>query len=162
MSKQEYRFAYEEYDSINDLNRDDASLLREAWKIAGSAYAPYSKFKVGAVAKLTNGQTVKGTNQENASYPVGICAERTLLASAATLYPEVPIETMAVSYQKESTAVHHPVSPCGMCRQALQEFEDRTNHPIRLILGNVDGKIYIIEKAGLLLPLAFKGSDLNP
>ena len=88
------------------------------------AYAPYSNFHVGAVAKLENGEIVAGTNQENASYPVGICAERVLLGSAATLHPDVAIESIAISYNSEKVKSDHPISPCGMCRQSLLEYEN--------------------------------------
>lgn len=161
MNKKEYKFLFEEYDSIEDLKKEDAWLLHEAREITNTAYAPYSRFLVGAVAKLNNGEIIAGTNQENASYPVGLCAERALLASAATVYPEVPIETMAISYQNSSRDGNEPISPCGMCRQALQEFEERTGQPIRLILGGLEGRVYIIEKAGQLLPLAFTAKELR-
>src|SRR5689334_7231210 len=98
MNEKKFEFDYEVYDDIKQLNEKDAWLLTEARKVTDRAYAPYSNFHVGAVAELTNGQVVSGTNQENASYPVGICAERVLLGTAATSYPDVPIETMAISY----------------------------------------------------------------
>jgi len=161
MSKLEYRFSFTEYDSIDELDPEDAWLLGEARDITKSAYAPYSQFLVGAVAKLANGEIIAGTNQENASYPVGLCAERALLASAATVYPNVPINTIAISYQTIGSNGNHPISPCGMCRQALQEFEERTNQSIRLILGGLEGKIFIIDQASQLLPLAFTGKELK-
>ncbi len=103
-----------------------------------------------------------GTNQENASYPVGICAERSLLATAASNYPGISIETIAVTYKnmREPSNSDHPVSPCGMCRQALQEYETRTNQPIRLILSGMEGKFYVIEKSSQLLPLGFNSGEL--
>lgn len=161
MNKKEYRFAFDEYDSIDELNPQDAQLLKEARKITSIAYAPYSEFKVGAVARLVNGETISGTNQENASYPVGICAERTLMAAAGTNFPGVAIDTMAISYQNGKHDDHYPISPCGMCRQFLQEFEERTKHPIRLILAGQEGKVYIVEKSSQLLPLAFTGKELK-
>lgn len=160
MSKKEYHFLYEEYASLVGLDEKDARLLQDAAAIAEAAYAPYSHFKVGAVALLNNGELVAGTNQENASYPVGICAERTLLAAAGTKFPDTAIRTMAITYLT-STNMRAPLSPCGMCRQALQEFEARTGQPIRLIMGHVSGRIYIIENASLLLPLAFSSSMLS-
>jgi cytidine deaminase len=116
---------------------------------------------VGAIAKLDNGEIVAGSNQENASFPVGLCAERVLLASAASLFPKVPIETIAISYYNENGESRHPISPCGICRQSLLEYESRVKHPIRIILGGLEGKVYIIERAAMLLPLSFTAEDLS-
>ena len=161
MKKEEYRFSYEVYDSIADLSEHDAWLVNEAREVTAAAYAPYSNFNVGAVAKLTNGEIVAGTNQENASYPVGICAERVLLASAASLYPNIAIDTIAISYDNTRGESNHPISPCGMCRQSLVEYEERVKQPIRLILSGLDGKVIVVEKANALLPLSFGSVDLK-
>jgi len=160
MHKAAYNFIYEVYNSIDDLNKEDAWLLQHAKETAKAAYAPYSKFFVGAAARLMNGEIVKGTNQENASYPVGICAERVLLSTAATLHPHVPIESMAISYRSDTIKSDHPISPCGICRQSLQEYEQRVHNPIRLILAGMNGKVMVIEKASMLLPLSFTSGDL--
>jgi len=157
---QEYNFSFEVYNSIDELLPEDKSLLQQARKVTANAYAPYSHFNVGAIAKLKNGQTVTGTNQENASYPVGICAERVLLSTAATLFPNVAIDTMAISYDNTNGKSNHPVSPCGMCRQSLAEYETRVHQPIRLILSGQEGKVFIIKKASQLLPFSFGGEDL--
>ncbi len=161
MIKEDHHFSYEVYDSADELNEQDAWLVNEAREVTATAYAPYSNFNVGAVAKLANGEIVAGTNQENASYPVGICAERVLLGSAASLYPNIAIDTIAISYNNASGASSHPISPCGMCRQALVEYEERVKQPIRLILSGLDGKVFIIEKANALLPLSFGSVDLR-
>ncbi len=160
MNKAAYHFPYEVYASIDDLNKEDAWLLQHAKDISKAAYAPYSKFFVGAAARLLNGEIVKGTNQENASYPVGICAERVLLSAAATLHPNIPIESMAISYRSNAVKSDHPIAPCGICRQSLHEYEQRVHNPIRLILGGMDGKVIVIEKASMLLPLSFGSGDL--
>ncbi|MEO6403960.1 MAG: cytidine deaminase [Ferruginibacter sp.] len=159
--KEEIRFGYDVYSSSEDLNKDDASLVETSREVTKKAYAPYSNFLVGAVAKLSNGETVSGTNQENASYPVGICAERVLLASASMLHTNVPIDTIAISYHNLNGDSSHPVSPCGMCRQALKEYEERTKQPIRLILTGMDGKVIVLEKASQLLPLSFGSEDMK-
>ncbi|MEP7279458.1 MAG: cytidine deaminase [Bacteroidota bacterium] len=161
MNRSAYSFAYEVYSSVDDLNKEDAWLLQHAKEISNSAYAPYSKFRVGAAARLLNGEIVKGTNQENAAYPAGICAERVLLSAAATLHPQVPIVSIAISYRSDTIKSNHPITPCGICRQSLQEYEQRVNNPIRLILGGLEGKVVIIEKASMLLPLSFTASDLR-
>ena len=160
MKERKFEFQYEVYDDISELTEKDAWLLSEARTVTEQAYAPYSNFHVGAVAILANGEIVAGTNQENASYPVGICAERVLLGNAATLYPNINIETIAISYNSEEVKSDHPISPCGMCRQALLEYETRLKKPIRLILSGQEGKVYIIKTASLLLPFAFTSSEL--
>ena len=161
MNKEESRFEYDVFNSIEELNEKDAWLLNEAREVTANAYAPYSNFHVGAVAKLANGEIVAGTNQENASYPVGICAERALLSSAASLYPNIAIDTIAISYDNTRGESNRPISPGGMCRQALVEYEERVKQPIRLILSGLDGKVFIIEKANALLPLSFGSVDLK-
>jgi cytidine deaminase len=161
MEKNAFHFEYEVYDSINELPEADAWLLEEAREVTTTAYAPYSNFHVGAVARLTNGEMVAGSNQENASFPAGLCAERVLLSSASSLYPKVPIESIAISYRSSLVESDHPISPCGICRQSLQEYEARLHHPIRLILGGMKGKVFVIPKASMLLPLSFTSNDLN-
>lgn len=163
MARIEQPFSFEEFDSIEHLQQQDQVLLEKAREITEDAYAPYSGFLVGAAARMNNLDIITGTNQENASYPVGICAERTLLAAAGTVYPDTPIVAMAISYHNTrlENMSHFPISPCGMCRQALHEFEERTGQPMRLILSGQEGKVWVIEKASLLLPLAFSGSHLR-
>ena len=160
MKTTEYRFSYEVYDSIDELAANDAQLLNRALEMTKNAWAPYSRFRVGAAARMLNGEIVTGANQENASYPSGICAESVLLATAGATWPGEPIDTLAVSYEGDSIPNDHPISPCGICRQRLQEFETRTQRPIRLILGGKTGKIYIIPDANLLMPLAFTAHEL--
>jgi len=161
MKEQKFEFSFAIYDGIDELNEEDRQLLNEARRSTKNSYAPYSNFFVGAAAKLSNGQIVTGSNQENASYPVGTCAERVLLGTASSLYPGEPIEIMAISYHSKATKSDHPISPCGMCRQALLEFEERTIKPIRLILGGMEGKIYVIKSVSQLLPLAFTNHELG-
>ncbi len=160
MKKEDYKFTFEVYESIDELSEADASLLQRARKVTQNAYAPYSHFRVGAVARFTNGEIVTGSNQENASFPVGLCAERVLLASAASLFPEVPIEAIAISYNNENGDSKHPITPCGICRQSLLEYETRVKQPMRIILGGLEGKVYVIEKAAMLLPLSFSAEAL--
>jgi cytidine deaminase len=161
MPVQKFEFSYEVYNSIDELSSEDAWLLNEAKEVTQDAYAPYSNFRVGAVAKLSNGEIVAGTNQENASFPAGLCAERVLLASVSSIYPNVAIDSIAISYQSNGGNSNHPISPCGVCRQTLQEFEQRTKQPIRLILGGMEGNIFIINRSGSLLPLAFTSEELR-
>lgn len=161
MIKEEITCNVEVYDSIDELKEDDAFLLREARSVTQFAYAPYSNFLVGAFAKLVNGETVSGTNQENASYPAGICAERTLMSAASSLFPGIGIATIAVSYNNLNGYSGRPISPCGICRQSFVEFQERTHHPIRIILSGMEGKVLIINNAKDLLPLVFGADDLK-
>lgn len=161
MQKEEIRFGFEVYESSKELESADMELIDAARNVTKKAYAPYSNFQVGAVAKLNNGEMISGTNQENASYPVGICAERVLLASAAMLHTNIPIQTMAIAYHNLNGESDHPVSPCGMCRQYISEYETRMKQPIRLILSGMNGKVIIVKRASQLLPLSFGGEDLK-
>lgn len=160
MDKRQYNFSFQVYASINELTQQDAALLTKARAATANAYAPYSHFNVGTAALLGNGKIVTGTNQENASYPVGICAERTLLSTVANVFPGAGIVTMAISYFNSNGNSATPVAPCGMCRQALTEYENRTQQSIRLILSGMSGEIFIIENAGQLLPFSFSKNDL--
>lgn len=161
MKENKFEFNYKVYDSISELPEESQWLLNEAREVTSNAYAPYSNFQVGAVAKMANGQIVAGSNQENASFPVGLCAERVLLASVSSLFPKVPIETIAISYRSDHQKSDHPISPCGICRQSLQEFEGRVSHPVQLILGGMEGPVYVIDSASRLLPLAFTSEELR-
>lgn len=160
MKKEDYKFTFEVYDSINELTESDASLLQRAREVTKHAYAPYSHFRVGAVALLTNGQFVAGSNQENASFPLGLCAERVLLASVASSFPQICIKAIAISYNNENGDSNYPISPCGICRQSLLEYETRVKQSVRIILGGLQGKVYVIEKAAMLLPLSFSAESL--
>lgn len=161
MQENKFEFNYRVYDSIDELPEDQQWLLNEAREVTEQAYAPYSNFQVGAVARLINGEIVAGSNQENASFPVGLCAERVLLASVSSLFPKIPIEMIAISYKSDHQKSDHPISPCGICRQSLQEFEGRVNHKVQLILGGMTGPVYVIDSASRLLPLAFTSEELR-
>lgn len=161
MKKELFGFSYIVYESIEELEKQKAELLQQARKITENAYAPYSNFKVGAFAKLVNGKTVSGTNQENAAYPAGICAERTLMSTASSLFPGVGIETIAISYHNLNGRSDHPISPCGICRQSFYEFQERTQNPIRILLSGMTGKVFEIASAENLLPLVFGANDMK-
>ncbi|MGZ3838330.1 MAG: cytidine deaminase [Flavisolibacter sp.] len=161
MKQNKFEFNYTVYDNIEELPEEQRWLLNEARDVTSQAYAPYSNFQVGAVAKMANGEIIAGSNQENASFPVGLCAERVLLASISSVFPKIPIDTIAISYKSDHQKSDHPISPCGICRQSLQEFETRVNHPVQLILGGMSGPVYVIDSASRLLPLAFTSEELR-
>lgn len=161
MQAKKIEINYTEYADVLEMSDSDAALLTKARQVAEQAYAPYSHFFVGAAALLTNGEIVTGTNQENASYPVGICAERVLMSAASSVYPNIGIKTMAISYHNYNGGESNtPASPCGMCRQSLVEFENRFNTPMRIILSGLKGKVLVLEGCQQLLPLSFSGDDL--
>ena len=161
MRKEQFNFTFELYESSDDLTPDDSFLLSEARSVTQFAYAPYSNFNVGAAARLVNGEIVTGTNQENASYPAGLCAERVLLSTASSRFPGIGIEVMAISYNNLKGQSDKPASPCGICRQTLTEFQQRTQHPIRIILSGMEGSVQVIEDAEYLLPFCFGSKDLK-
>lgn len=161
MKKEQISFSYEVLDTAQLLPEADKVLFKKAEEVTRLAYAPYSRFFVGAAALLQNGKTITGTNQENASFPVGICAERVLLSALASLYPGEPVLTIAISYfNKNNGKSARPLAPCGLCRQSLLEYEMRQQQSIRLLLGGMEGKIFIIDNIRSLLPLYFSGSDM--
>jgi cytidine deaminase len=168
MNTKEFKFEFEVYDDIAELPAADAGLLKTAREATGEAYAPYSRFNVAASARMKNGTVISATNQENASYPVGICAERALLSAISATQHDLLIDTIAISYHNlnkdaDTGAIvqsDRPISPCGMCRQALKEHEERTKAPVRLILSGTSGKIFVLAKSTYLLPLGFSPDDL--
>jgi cytidine deaminase len=161
MSAKKVSFEFEEFNRDKDLSSQHLKLLNEARAITKQAYAPYSNFFVGAAALLSNKKIVTATNQENASFPAGICAERVLLSAVSSQYPNAFIHAIAISYYDKNGKSNHPVSPCGICRQSLVEFERRFNHPLKIILAGKTGKIYVIKNAADLLPLSFNSNDLK-
>ncbi len=152
---------YELYNSIDELNKEDKHLLEQAMDAAGSAYAPYSHFKVGAAVLLQNGTIVKGSNQENAAYPSGLCAERVALFSCGAQFPGITIKSIAVTAFIETSKLPHPVSPCGDCRQVMAEYEHRYHKNIRMIMITDGGKIIVLESVKLLLPFMFNSESLG-
>ncbi|NDA60855.1 MAG: cytidine deaminase [Chitinophagia bacterium] len=158
---QEIPFRYEIVSDVDLLASADALLIKEARLITDQSYAPYSNFHVAAAGLLMNGAIVRGTNQENASYPVSICAERVLLSAAASLYPGIALVSMAISYRNLKGSSNRPITPCGVCRQSLVEHQHHFHKSIRLLLTGQIGEIYIIEDAASLLPLGFTADDMK-
>ncbi|HET6991904.1 MAG TPA: cytidine deaminase [Bacteroidia bacterium] len=160
MKKHILTTTFSEYSGDSELSGADLELLQTARTVAKNAYAPYSKFHVGAALKLENGIVMIGNNQENAAYPSGLCAERVAIFSAGANYPDFAVEAMAVCCVTEN-ANGKPFSPCGACRQVLGEYENRAKKPMRIILGGMKGPVYIISSVKDLLPLAFEGELLK-
>ncbi len=144
-----------------ELSEADCQLIDKAKEMTYHSYAPYSHFSVGAAALLTNGEIVCGSNQENAAYPSGLCAERTTLFYANSQYPDVAVTTIAIAARNESgNFVEQPVSPCGACRQVMLESQWRGGVPLRILLYGTEG-IYELSKVEDLLPLCFTADDME-
>jgi cytidine deaminase len=139
---------------VSDLLAEDSILMEEAIKATELSYAPYSNFHVGAAILLSNGEIVRGANQENASYPCGICAERSALATAQNLYPDVHVVAMALAAKKGGEVVQEPVTPCGMCRQVIAETQQRYQADIRILMTSAQ-KVLIANSISELLPHSF-------
>ena len=154
------QISYKKYNSIDELPAADQQLVKDAKALAKTAYAPYSGFRVASVALMSDGSIVRGTNQENASYPIGLCAERVLLAAASSVAPRQSIQTIAITYESDTVDTSAPVAPCGICRQSLLEFESRFGQPMRILLA-ADQEIVEFDSVSLLLPLGFKPHHLG-
>lgn len=155
-----YTFDYQVYASSVELAVPDRELLEKAKEALYSSHAPYSRYHVGAAVKLVNGFVFTGSNQENMSFPAGLCAERVAVFAAVSSYPDVPVAAIAITAKSDAFEVSEPVPPCGMCRQAIVEYEMKFNNKIRLILGGQTGRIFVIQGMETLLPLTFHEEGL--
>ena len=144
-----------EMDDPNELDPTDQQLLSSALQATSGAYAPYSHFQVGAAVRLSDGTVVTGSNQENAAFPSGLCAERTALFYAQSQYPLLTVEAVAITARSQKGQTEEPVHPCGACRQVMLECQVRAAKPIRVIMGGRQ-KTQMVECVNDLLPLAFE------
>jgi cytidine deaminase len=160
MRTKELRILVYEYQTVWELPEADQKLVLAARDAALNAYAPYSGFHVGAALLLGNGEIVIGNNQENAAYPIGLCAERVALFHAHAKYPFEAVKVIAVTAFNSNGILKEPVKPCGSCRQALVETEVRYKEPVRIILDGTD-KVQVFEGIDNLLPFAFKPESLD-
>ncbi|MFQ3297391.1 MAG: cytidine deaminase [Patiriisocius sp.] len=148
------------FDNLSELSAEDEMLMNNAVKARGKAYAPYSKFHVGAALLLENGEIVLGNNQENAAYPSGMCAERVAIWQAGSLFPGVKIEKLAISASSTISKVNKPIGPCGACRQTLSEYEINQKKPFPVLFMGEVGEIVKTESLLSLLPFSFDSSYL--
>lgn len=161
MKKEHIGFELLVFDSSKELSEKERNLLKQAIKARSDAYAPYSNFQVGAAVLLENGKIVIGNNQENASYPSGLCAERVAIFQAGAKYPDVAINAIAISAASKSNPVRQPAAPCGNCRQSIAEYEHKQNQPISIVFQGQEGPIYKCNSIAEILPLAFNNSFLR-
>ncbi len=148
------------FESLSELSPLHQKLMEEAKKAVHKSYSPYSGFRVGASAILDNDEILSGANQENASYPLCLCAEMVVLSTISSDFPSKIIRTMAITVKSAKNVIDMPISPCGACRQTMLEFENRQDSPIEILLMGETGAIYHLESAKSLLPLSFDGSVL--
>ena len=144
-----------------ELTSEDRELIDAARKATTRSYAPYSHFSVGAAVRLADGTLLSGSNQENAAYPSGLCAERTTLFYANSSYPQLAVCTLAISARNErGEPLQQPIPPCGACRQVMLETEKRYNRPMRILLDSSED-IYLLQGTSSLLPLSFDASAME-
>jgi len=143
------------FESINELDQQTHDLMLKAIEIRKKAYAPYSKFRVGAAVLLDNGEIILGNNQESAAYPSGLCAERVAVFQAGSLYPDAKILKIAISATSDIHPTQKPTPPCGACRQSISEYEQKQTTPIEIYFMGETGEIYKSDSLENLLPLSF-------
>lgn len=143
------------FDSVEDLPEDVQNLMQSAIIARNDSYSPYSKFQVGAAILLDNDEVITGSNQENASYPVGLCAERTAIFYAGAKYPKAKMLKMAISAKSLNYFMETPTPPCGSCRQAIAEYEVKQESPIEIFFMGEKGKVVKSDSIADLLPLIF-------
>ena len=154
MTSKEIRIVYNEYESLDQLDPRDRELAEAAIEATKGSYAPYSHFNVGAAVRLDNGEIIKGSNQENAAYPSGICAERTAMFAAGAKYPDKDMRSIAIAGGVYGKLGKHPATPCGACRQVMAQYQTKAGKPLSVIMV-ADGKIWKFEKVDDLLPMIF-------
>ncbi|MDR0364502.1 MAG: cytidine deaminase [Bacteroidales bacterium] len=155
MKKEEIQIVYQEYETLSELPPQERMLIEKAHEAAKNAYAPYSKYHVGAAILLKNGAIILGNNQENVAYPSGLCAERVAIFAASANYPKEEIKAVAITAIAKDSAIKSPPFPCGSCRQVLAEYENRQTTPIKYILSAASGKSIVMTGIENLLPFPF-------
>jgi len=159
--KKNINIEYDYFNSSDELNEIENHLFDLAKSSRLKAYAPYSKFLVGCAILLENGEIISGNNQENAAYPSGLCAERTAIFYASAEFPDVKIKKLfVIGASAENIQKAVPTPPCGACRQAILEYENKQKDDIEIFFANLDGEICKISSIRSLLPFSFDSSFL--
>ncbi len=154
MTNKEIKISYMEYDSIEQMNPEDRELAQAAINATKHSYAPYSKFNVGAAVMLEDGEIITGSNQENAAYPSGLCAERTAMFYASANRPDKAMTKIAVAAGQDGKLCDSPATPCGACRQVMAQYQTKGGRNMEIIL--VGGrKVWKFEKVDDILPFIF-------
>ena len=153
--------SYQEYSSFDDLDTIDQDLCKEAIKAMATSHSPYSEFRVGAAVKLESGKIVYGSNQENAAYPSGLCAERVALFTIGSTYPDEKIVSIAITAHTNNFQITEPVTSCGACLQVMAEYEKKQSYPIEVLFYCQNGSIIKTKGIKSLLPFAFAETRLK-
>ena len=151
----------EEFESKETLDKREVELLEKAQEAIEGSYAPYSEFRVGVAVLLDNGEIIQGSNQENAAYPSGLCAERVAIFHAKSKYPHLKVKSIAITASSDNFVTKSPITPCGACRQVIAETESRQNDKIRIIMKGQKGIVQAVNGIENLLPLMFKEEQLK-
>lgn len=161
MKRKKLEFTYSEYEKDEGVPDEIQELIENAILATDTAYAPYSLYRVGAAVKMSNGEIIKGSNQENVAYPSGLCAERVALYAASSAYPDMDVKSIAVTVKHDFIDALEVFSPCGACRQVMAEIEAKAGRNIEIIVHAPDGKTHVFDGVSQLLPFSFKNSGLN-
>lgn len=152
--------AFKVYETVNELDAPTRALMEQAIQVRKTAYAPYSKFSVGAALELDNGEVVLGTNQENAAYPSGLCAERVAIFYAGSQFPKAKVLKICITASPNDRDSDIPIPPCGACRQSIAEYEFKQEKPIEIYFMGAKGEVYKSESLKNLLPFMFDKNHL--
>lgn len=151
---------FHSFEKISELPSEIQNVMNKAIEARDNAYAPYSKFQVGAAVLLHDGTIVKGSNQENAAYPSGLCAERTAVFAVGANYPKHSIKAICISASSMLKETTEPIPPCGACRQSLLEYENKQEDKIPVYFMGKSGDIMQSPSIKNLLPFIFKEDSL--
>ena len=154
MTDRKLILSYKEY-TFDELSGEDRQLVEAAVGAMRNAYSPYSNFKVGAAVRLSDGSIVIGSNQENAAYPSGLCAERTAMFAASAQHPELDIRSLAVAGGLDGQLEEVPASPCGACRQVMAQYQRKAGAPLSVLITGAD-KVWKFERVDDILPFIFE------
>ena len=155
MINHEIKISYKEYNAVTELDAKQQALCREAVKAMANSHSPYSRFRVGAALRLQSGKIIYGSNQENAAYPSGLCAERVALFYWGANHPDDPIEAMAVTAHTDEFQILKPAASCGSCLQVMAEYEKKQKSQVEYILFCNDGPAWVIDGIETFLPFLF-------
>ncbi len=161
MKIRKFNIQIEEYEHLELLENQESNLLQRAQEAIKGSYAPYSEFRVGAAVLLENGEVILGSNQENAAYPSGLCAERVAIFHAKSKYPDIKVKSIAITAAADNFITKSPITPCGACRQVIAETESRQNGKIRILMKGQEGIVQAVNGIENLLPLMFKEEQLK-
>lgn len=160
MKELNIKTSFKIYDSIEELENKSKTLMNHAIEARKNAYAPYSNFSVGCALLLDNGEIIKGTNQENAAYPSGLCAERVAIFFAGSQYPKAKVIKMCITASSNDRESNIPIPPCGACRQSIAEYEFKQDSLIEIYFMGAKGEVYKSDSLKNLLPLVFDKNHL--